>query len=90
MILRGSLDCCSLGIAEAALGASIAYAKERIAFGPLSTPKVIDIFVTGYLDDIDKPDSMIYGVTWWTTGDRKSARTSRMRSAICRAIWWSP
>jgi hypothetical protein len=44
---------------------------ERQSFAPLIKGRVIDIFVTGYLDDIDKPDAMIYGVTWWTTGDRK-------------------
>ena len=46
-------------------------AAERRSFAPLIKGRVIDVFVTGYLDDIDKPDAMIYGVTWWTTGDRK-------------------
>lgn len=45
--------------------------EERISFGPLITKDVIDVFVTGHLDDIDKPGEMVYGVTWWTTGDRK-------------------
>ena len=45
--------------------------EERRSFGPLIKGNVIDVFVTGYLDDIDRPGEMIYGVTWWTTGDRK-------------------
>ena len=45
--------------------------QERISFGPLIKGRVLDIFVTGHLDDIDKPGAMAYGVTWWTTGDRK-------------------
>lgn len=44
---------------------------ERRSFGPLIKGRVIDVFVTGHLDDIDKPGAMAYGVTWWTTGDRK-------------------
>lgn len=45
--------------------------EERKSFGSLINGKVIDVFVTGYLDDIDRPGEMVYGVTWWTTGDRK-------------------
>jgi len=45
--------------------------QERRSFGPLIKGRVIDVFVTGHLDDIDKPGAMAYGVTWWTTGDRK-------------------
>jgi hypothetical protein len=46
-------------------------ARERRSFAPLIKGRVIDVFVTGHLDDIDKPGAMAYGVTWWTTGDRK-------------------
>lgn len=44
---------------------------ERTSFGPLTKGRVIDVFVTGHLDDIDKPGAMAYGVTWWVTGDKK-------------------
>ena len=44
---------------------------ERTAFGRRTTGKVIDVFVTGHLDDIDKPGAMAYGVTWWVTKQRK-------------------
>ena len=46
-------------------------ATERRSFAPLIKGRVIDVFVTGHLDDIDKPGEMAFGVTWWTTGDRK-------------------
>jgi hypothetical protein len=28
------------------------------------------VFVTGHLDDIDKPGEMAYGVTWWTSNGK--------------------
>ena len=44
---------------------------ERVALGALINGKVIDVFVTTDLVDIDKPGNIVYGVTWWTVGDRK-------------------
>jgi hypothetical protein len=49
----------------------IADRDERAALGALIEGRVIDVFITGSLADIDHPGNMIYGVTWWTTGDRK-------------------
>lgn len=45
--------------------------QERRSFGPHMKGRVIDVFITGHLDDIDKPGAMAYGVTWWITGNRK-------------------
>jgi len=42
---------------------------DRSAFGKRLAPRVIDVFVTGKLDDVDEPGNIIYGVTW-----RKGAR----------------
>ena len=44
---------------------------ERSAFGARMKGRVIDVFITGHLDDIDKPGAMAYGVTWRPGGDRK-------------------
>lgn len=44
---------------------------ERTSFGPLTKGRVIDVFITGHLDDIDTPGAMAFGVTWWVTGDKK-------------------
>lgn len=49
----------------------IADRDERAALGALIEGRVIDVFITGELADIDSPGAYIYGVTWWTTGDRK-------------------
>lgn len=54
------------------LPASAAHVRtraERSAFGKRLAPRVIDVFVTGKLDDVDEPGDIIYGVTW-----RKGAR----------------
>jgi hypothetical protein len=45
--------------------------EERTSFGALTKGRVIDVFVTGHLDDIDTPGAMAFGVTWWVTGDKK-------------------
>ena len=45
--------------------------QERTSFAPRMKGRVIDVFITGHLDDIDKPGAMAYGVTWWTKSDRK-------------------
>ena len=44
---------------------------ERTSFGRLTKGRVIDVFITGHLDDIDKAGAMAWGVTWWVTGDKK-------------------
>ncbi len=38
--------------------------KERDSFAPLAKGRVIHVFVTGRLDDIDIPGNEIYGVAW--------------------------
>jgi hypothetical protein len=50
--------------------ARIEDAQERTRLGKLVAGTVIDVFVTARLDDIDKQDSEIYGVTW-PTGTKK-------------------
>lgn len=45
--------------------------RDAVADGRL-TGKVIHVFITGQLDDIDQPDDVIRGVTWHLRGgDRK-------------------
>jgi hypothetical protein len=44
--------------------------EERHSLAPLVKGKVIDVFITGHLDDIDKPGEMAFGVTWHAR-DRK-------------------
>ncbi len=45
--------------------------EERTSFGRLTKGRVIDVFITGHLDDIDTAGAMAFGVTWWVTGDKK-------------------
>jgi hypothetical protein len=45
--------------------------KERDSFAPQVKGTVLHVFVTGQLDDIDKPGDWIYGVTWRARGDTK-------------------
>jgi len=45
-------------------------AAERDSFGRLVKGKVVHVFVTGQLDDIDTPGAVAYGVTW-RRGDTK-------------------
>jgi hypothetical protein len=40
--------------------------EERTALSQFIRRPVIDVFITGYLVDIDKPESFAYGVTWHT------------------------
>lgn len=45
--------------------------RDAVSEGRL-TGKVIHVFITGQLDDVDKPDDIIRGVTWHVRGgDRK-------------------
>lgn len=44
---------------------------ERTSFGKRTKGRVIDVFLTGHLDDIDKAGAMAWGVTWWVSGDKK-------------------
>jgi len=46
-------------------------AQERDSFAPLVSGTVVDVFVTGQLDDIDKPGAVAYGVTWRTKDARE-------------------
>lgn len=43
---------------------------ERSALGKRMSQRVIDVFVTGQLDDVDTPGDVARGVTW-RNGDRK-------------------
>ena len=38
--------------------------QERDSFGKLATGRVIHVFITGRLDDVDIPGNEIYGVAW--------------------------
>ena len=40
--------------------------EERTSLSRYLRGPVIDVFLTGYLVDIDKPDTFAYGVTWHT------------------------
>ena len=53
-----------------ASAARVEDAAERSSFGPLVKGTVVHVFVTGQLDDIDKPGEVIRGVTW-RTGETK-------------------
>lgn len=44
--------------------------RERSALGARVGGAVIDVFITGHLDDVDTPGAMARGVTW-RTGTRK-------------------
>ena len=44
--------------------------KERDALGKVIGGTVIDVFITGQLDDVDPEGVTVYGVTW-RTGERK-------------------
>lgn len=50
----------------------------RVALASKIGGTVIDVFLTGYLADIDKPGAFAYGVTWHTKGDRKFIIVSGM------------
>ena len=40
--------------------------EERTSLAQYIKGPLIDVFITGYLVDIDKPDAFAYGVTWHT------------------------
>lgn len=40
--------------------------EERTSLSQYIRGTVVDVFLTGYLADIDKPDAFAYGVTWHT------------------------
>jgi len=50
----------------------------RNALAKRVTGTVIDVFLTGYLADVDKPGSFAYGVTWRTKADHKYIIVSGM------------
>jgi hypothetical protein len=60
-----------------ASAARIEDASERTSLAPLVAGTVIDVFVTGQLDDIDIKGGIIYGVTW-PTGAKKYVIISAM------------
>lgn len=45
--------------------------KERDSFAPVAKGRVIHVFVTGRLDDIDIPGNEIYGVAWRSSSNVK-------------------
>jgi hypothetical protein len=57
-------------VALPASAARVEDAAERTQLGRLVAGTVIDVFVTAQLDDIDKQDGIIYGVTWPTAGKK--------------------
>lgn len=46
-------------------------AAERTSFAALTKARVIDVFITGRLDDIDVPGEERFGVAWKFGADRK-------------------
>jgi hypothetical protein len=46
-------------------------AVERTSFAALAKGRVIDVFITGQLDDIDVPGEVRFGVAWKFGTDRK-------------------
>ncbi len=44
---------------------------ERSSFAKLTGGRVIDVFFTGYLADVDKPGAFIRGVTWHIGEERR-------------------
>jgi hypothetical protein len=68
-------------VGAAALPASAARiedAAERTTLARHVAGTVIDVFVTAQLDDIDKKDSVIYGVAWPAGGGKKLVILSTM------------
>jgi len=57
--------------------ARIEDARERTSLAKHVAGTVIDVFVTAQLDDIDKKDGIVYGVTW-PTGAKKYVILSTM------------
>jgi hypothetical protein len=55
---------------DAASIAHVASRKQRDVLGKQIGGTVIDVFITGQLDDVDPEGVMVYGVTW-RRGDRK-------------------
>jgi hypothetical protein len=52
--------------------------EERTSLAKYMRGTVIDVFLTGYLADIDKPDAFIRGVTWHTKNDGRLIILSAM------------
>ena len=57
---------CGVARADDAAAARIDDREERTALSQFIGGTVIDVFITGYLVDIDKPETFAYGVTWHT------------------------
>ncbi|MDX2087505.1 MAG: matrixin family metalloprotease [Kofleriaceae bacterium] len=55
--------------------------KERSALGTRTSKRVIDVFITGQLDDVDAPGEIARGVTW-----RNGTRKFIIVSAVARDL----
>lgn len=59
--------------------------EERTSLAQYMRGQVIDVFLTGYLVDIDKPETFAYGVTWHTENDGRLIIVSGMGRTITLA-----
>ena len=61
----------ALGIAQAALDASVAYAKERVQFGkPIATLQAIQWMIADMATEIDAARLLVYRAAWCVDNDR--------------------
>ena len=61
----------ALGIAQAALDASVAYAKERVQFGkPIATLQAIQWMIADMATEIDAARLLVYRAAWCMDNDR--------------------
>ena len=59
--------------------------EERTSFAKFMRGQVIDVFLTGYLVDVDKPETFAYGVTWHTENDGRLIIVSGMGRTLTLA-----
>lgn len=59
--------------------------EERTSLAKYMRGQVIDVFLTGYLVDIDKPETFAYGVTWHTENDGRLIIVSGMSRTLTLA-----
>ncbi|MBA3458881.1 MAG: matrixin family metalloprotease [Deltaproteobacteria bacterium] len=59
--------------------------EERTSLAKYMRGQVIDVFLTGYLVDVDKPETFAYGVTWHTENDGRLIIVSGMSRTLTLA-----
>ena len=69
----------ALGIAQGALDASIAYAKERVQFGkPITTFQAIQWMIADMATEIDAARLLVYRAAWMKDNGLRSAQEAAM------------